>query len=167
MFSGLRENSLLYILDKTGDKPKLYEGTVVKEVNPAGYMPQFGMPKAEISVEVKVGESTHTFEKLPVNLNIVNTNGMVVSDSREAMLTEVQAMDRMSKSVLDTVPYHTAVTEACEEMYGVLNPQIAKERENEREIGDIKERLGNMEGALYNMQSMLSEALGKGGTSKN
>ncbi len=168
MFSGLRENSIVYLLDKSGECPKLYEGTVVKKLNPNnGYIPTpFGMPETEVSYSVQVGDAVHNLERLPANQNIVDYKGMVVSDNREAMLAEVQAMQRASIAVLDTVPYHTAVKEACEDMYSVLNPQIAKDKENERKIGVLEEKIGGMEGTLTNIQAMLSEALSKSSTRK-
>ncbi len=159
MFGGLRENSIVYLLDKTGERPILYEGTVIKKLNPVTPIP-FGLPETEVSYSVKVGESVHTLEKLPVNLNITDKNGMVVSDNRESMLAEVQAMERVSDSVLQTVPYHQGMKEACEEMYERLNPQIAKEKATEDRLTKLEGLIGNIGGTLNRMQDTL-EALNK------
>jgi hypothetical protein len=47
-----------------------------------------------------------------------------------------------------------------------LNPQFAKEKEQEEKIGMLEEKMGNIEGTLNDMMGMLSKALGKNAPSK-
>lgn len=102
------------------------------------------------------------FKQLPSNLSIVNfgQNGMVVSESKEAMSAEVEAMLRNSNSILDSIPYHKKVITCCDEMLRQLNPQFAKEKEQEEKIGVLEQKMGGIENTLSQMMGMLSKAVG-------
>ena len=85
--------------------------------------------------------------------------GVVVSDSREAMCAEIDAMLRHSKGVVESVDYHNGVISSCEEMLTRINPQIAKEKQQEKDINNLKSEVSGMKGTLSNIESMLSKAL--------
>ena len=162
MFSGLRANSVIYLLDKS-DRPRLRIGQVVSISNP---MPKLGqMPYTNdtyVDIVAKVGEESINLNQLPSQLTIANFGtAMVVSESREAMLAEVEGMKRASQSILDSVEQHQAVVEECDRMMADLNPTIAKERANDERIGAMEQRMGGIEGALTSIQSMLEDALSR------
>ncbi len=86
-----------------------------------------------VDVSVKVGEETIDFKQLPANLSIANfgMNGVVVSESREAMNAEVESMLRTSRQVIESVPFHENVISSCDVILRELNPQLAKEKQQE------------------------------------
>lgn len=163
MFSGLRQQSLFYILEK-GQNPNLKVGNVTAVSNPQPKFNQFpasqpfGQAETVVDITVKVGEQTMEFKQLPSNLSIANSGTVVVSDSREAMTAEVEAMLASSKQILESIPYHQSVVAACDGMMTMLNPQIAKEREQERKIGELEAKMGGIESALNQIVGMLSAA---------
>lgn len=163
MFSGLRQQSLFYILEK-GQNPSLKVGNVTAVSNPQPKFNQFpasqpfGQAETVVDITVKVGEQTMEFKQLPSNLSIANSGTVVVSDSREAMTAEVEAMLASSKQILESIPYHQSVVAACDGMMTMLNPQIAKEREQERKIGELEAKMGGIESALNQIVGMLSAA---------
>ena len=163
MFSGLRQQSLFYILEK-GQNPNLKVGNVTAVSNPQPKFNQFpasqpfGQAETVVDITVKVGEQTMEFKQLPSNLSIANSGTVVVSDSREAMTAEVEAMLASSKQILESIPYHQSVVAACDGMMTILNPQIAKEREQERKIGELEAKMGGIESALNQIVGMLSAA---------
>ena len=61
-----------------------------------------------------------------------------------------------SKQILESIPYHQGVVAACDGMMTLLNPQIAKEREQERKIGELEAKMGGIENALNQIVGMLS-----------
>lgn len=166
MFQGLRNNSLFYILEK-GEDLNLRVGQVVSVSNPtpkySQYVPTqpYAQPEMVVDVKVKVDDETLDFKQLPANLSIANfgQNGVVVSESKDAMSAEVESMLRISKGVLDSVPYHEKVIESCDVMLRELNPQFAKEKEQEEKIGALEEKMNGIEGTLGQMMNMLSSAL--------
>jgi hypothetical protein len=164
MFSGLRQNSLFYILDKS-EELNLKVGQVVSVSNPTPkykqYTPMQAYSQSEmvVDVKVKIGDDTLDFKQLNANLSIDNAGDVVVSDNKEAMSSEVEAMLRNSRTIIESVPYHEKVIQRCDVMLRELNPQFAKEKEQEEKIGALEERMSNIDDKLGKMFDLLSDTL--------
>lgn len=165
MFSALRQGASFFILEKT-NVPKLKIGSVVSVSQPMPkynntYVPGHNYTETVVDVIVKVNEEELKFEKLPSNLSIANfgQSGIVVSESKEAMNGEVESMLRNSKNIIESVPYHKDVLIACDEMMKELNPQLAKEKEQEQKIAMLENRMGGMESTLQDIHKLLNSAL--------
>lgn len=168
MFSGLRENSVFYILDKA-DKPTLKIGQVISVSNAQPKFPSYQgsyAPPVEttVDVKVKVGDEELEFKQLPSSGQIANSGAVVVSESKDAMSAEVDAMLRNSRSIIESVDYHKGVAASCEEIISELNPRIAKEKEQEKKISNLEEKMEGVEDALTDIKGMLKKALGKSAT---
>lgn len=171
MFSGLRASSLFYILEK-GEKPILKVGQVASVSNPSPKYgqypttPMFGQQmETVVDITVKVGDETMDFKQLPSNLSIANLGqNVVVSESREAMNSEVEAMLRNSRGILESVPYHESIIASCDGILRELNPQLAKERAQEEKIGVLEGQMKELGLTLGSIQDMLAKALNTSGT---
>lgn len=170
MFQSLRQSNIFYILQK-GENPELKVGQVVSVSNPQSkygqYVPGqvYGQnTETVVDVSVKVGEETVEFKQLPANLSIANfgANGVVVSESREAMNAEVESMLRISRGVIESVPYHEKVASCCEAILRELNPRLAKEKEQEEKIGALEQKVTGVENTLTDIKDMLARALDSG-----
>ena len=166
MFQGLRQNGLFYILEK-GEDLRLRIGQVVSVSNPLPKYGQFGtpnfgsQPEMTVDVRVKVDDETMDFKQLNANASIANSGNVVVSDSKDAMSSEVEGLLRTSKAILESVPYHEKMLVACDNVLRDLNPSFKKEKEQEEKIGALEEKMVGIEGTLSDMMSMLSNALGQ------
>lgn len=165
MFSGIRQNSPFYILEKS-EELKLKVGQVVSVSNPQPKYNQFGatssygaQPEMFVDVKVKIGEELLEFKQLNANMNIANSGNVVVSDSKEAMSAEVEGLLRNSKQIIESITYHEKVVSSCDVMLRELNPQFAKEKEQEEKIGMLEERMGNIDDKLNKMFDLLSDTL--------
>ena len=165
MFNALRSGSPFYILEKA-DEPRLKIGSVVSVSQPTpkytnSFIPNQQFTEMVVDVVVKVGEEELKFEKLPSNLSIANfgNSGVVVSESKEAMNTEVEAMLRQSKQIIESIPYHEKVISSCDVMLRELNPSFKKEKEQEEKIGLLERKMSGMEGTLSDIREMLNLAL--------
>lgn len=166
MFSGLRTNSLFYILEK-GEKPVLKVGQVSSVSNPSPKYgqypttPMFGQQmETVVDVSVKVGDETMEFKQLPSNLSIANLGqNVVVSENKDAMNAEVEAMLRNSRGILESVSYHESVIASCDSILRELNPQLAKEKAQEEKIVGLEDQMGKLSIALSSIQEMLAKAL--------
>lgn len=169
MFSGLRTNSLFYILEK-GEKPVLKVGQVSSVSNPSPKYgqypttPMFGQQmETVVDVSVKVGDETMEFKQLPSNLSIANLGqNVVVSENKDAMNAEVEAMLRNSRGILESVSYHESVIASCDSILRELNPQLAKEKAQEEKIVGLEDQMGKLSIALSSIQEMLAQALNSG-----
>lgn len=166
MFQGLRTNSLFYVLDK-GENPSLRIGQVVSVSNPQTKYPTFNngftpQPMETIvDVRVKLGDEEVDFKQLPANGQIANDKNLVVSDNKDAMSAEVDAMLRQSKAILESVDYNKRVVESCEGMLQQLNPQIAKEKEQTEKINKLEGKVSGIEGKIDKMMGWLQQTMSK------
>lgn len=169
MFSGLRTNSLFYILEK-GERPVLKVGQVSSVSNHSPKYgqypttPMFGQQmETVVDVSVKVGDETMEFKQLPSNLSIANLGqNVVVSENKDAMNAEVEAMLRNSRGILESVSYHESVIASCDSILRELNPQLAKEKAQEEKIVGLEDQMGKLSVALSSIQEMLAQALNSG-----
>ena len=160
MFSTLRQNSPIYILDKKGS-PVLKKG-IIESVSPqrskSGSF--YGQPlDMVVDIVVNVDSSKEEFKNIPASLSIANDGNLVISESKEAMSTEVDSMLSISKQILESVDYHQEVIKKCEQILKDLNPQFAKEKLQEEKINSLEERIGGVENTLGDIKDMLSKAL--------
>lgn len=166
MFQGLRTNSLFYVLDK-GENPNLRIGQVVSVSNPQTKYPTFNngftpQPmETVVDVKVKLGDEEVDFKQLPANGQIANDKNLVVSDNKDAMSAEVDAMLRQSKAILESVDYNNRVVESCEGMLQQLNPQIAKEKEQTEKINKLEGKVSGIEGKIDKMMGWLQQTMSK------
>ena len=160
MFSTLRQNSQIYILDKKGS-PVLKKG-VIESVSPQRSRTGsfYGQPMdMVVDITVNIEGSTEEFKNIPASLSIANDGNMVISESREAMSTEVDSILSISKQILESVDYHQEVIDKCEQILKDLNPQFAKDKLQEEKINSLEERIGGVENTLGDIKDMLSKAL--------
>lgn len=166
MFQGLRTNSLFYVLDK-GENPNLRIGQVVSVSNPQTKYPAFNngftpQPmETVVDVRVKLDDEEVDFRQLPANGQIANDKNLVVSDNKDAMSAEVDAMLRQSKAILESVDYNKRVVESCEGMLQQLNPQIAKEKEQTEKINKLEGKVSGIEGKIDKMMGWLQQTINK------
>lgn len=161
---------LLYVLYKEGE-PHLEICEVVSRTEP---VPQFGnttynagyqMPmgqKMTVDVKVKNGNGeVIDFQKLPADLVIADfgSNGIVISESREAMQAEIAAMQKASVSVLDSVEKHKRIVELCDSFMAELNPQVKQEAERSKELERLKSEVSDLRGDLIDIKGMIAKAL--------
>lgn len=166
MFQGLRTNSLFYVLDK-GENPNLRIGQVVSVSNPQTKYPTFNngftpQPmETVVDVKVKLDDEEVDFKQLPANGQIANDKNLVVSDNKDAMSAEVDAMLRQSRAILESVDYNKRVVESCEGMLQQLNPQIAKDKEQTEKINKLEGKVSGIEGKIDKMMGWLQQTMSK------
>ena len=160
MFSTLIQNSPIYILDKKGS-PVLKKG-IIESVSPqrskSGSF--YGQPlDMVVDIVVNVDSTKEEFKNIPASLSIANDGNLVISESKEAMSTEVDSMLSISKQILESIDYHQEVIKKCEQILKDLNPQFAKDKLQEEKINSLEERIGGVENTLGDIKDMLSKAL--------
>lgn len=167
MFSGLRQNSIIYVLEKKhgdGERLSLRIGQVLSVSNPQPKYQQnyqLGVQGMETTVDitVKFQDEQMEFKQLPSTAQIANCGDLVVSESHDAIDAEVQAMYRTSKEIVESEAYHRQMMEDCIKIRSILNPQIAKEREQAEKITKLESKVSGMEDTLSDIKGMLSKAL--------
>ena len=99
------------------------------------------------------------FKKLPSSSSIADSGkgGVIVSDSKEVMNSEVESMLQSSQSILDRIDYHKKVVQNCNQILRVLNPRLAKEKERDDDISNLKNKIGGLEDKMDKILTILSK----------
>lgn len=162
MFSNARQGGLFYILSK-GEKPTLKIGQVESFSAPVPKYPTynpnvpFGQQATEMIMDIKVkcGDEVIDFQKLPANGEVFTYPNAIVSDRKDAIITEVETMMQNSKQIVASVDYHNSVIDSCDAILKQLNPQFAKEKEQEAKIGSLENEVKSMKGDLGEIKDLL------------
>ena len=155
MFSALRQGSTVYILEK-GEKPTLKIGSVVSATQPT-YNVNFGLNGSTLDINVKSGTEIMDFKNLPSSQSIATYNNAIIAETKELMSNEVDNMLQNSRSIIDSVPYHSSVIDSCEEILKSLNPRFAREKERDEDISNLKNKIGGLETKMDHLISILSK----------
>ena len=159
MFSGLRQGTALYVLDKSKE-PKVITGCVerVSAQHPMypNYNPSvsFGANlQTVVDVTVKLGDDRKEFVGVPSTASIHSYGDYILSESKDGMIQEVTSMLENSKSIIANVEQHKSNVQACEKILKELNPVYAKEQERDEMIDNISSRMNRMEGILARLEA--------------
>lgn len=152
MFSALKNNSPIYILDISDDL-QIKTGHVQTASVPQPVFGQpFGSPNSTIDIVANVEGDTAKFKGIPANLSAANLGNVIICDTREAMDAELENLQRESEQVVNSTEYHRKRAKRCTEIRKELNPQFEKEQKQE-------ERITKIEDAINNLSSMIAAAL--------
>lgn len=117
------------------------------------------MPAPKMLVDVKIkssGGEVVDLQKLPADLSIADFgNGMVVSESRDAIYNEIEALRKTSQRVVESMDYHQSVMSKCTDLMAELNPQVKQEAE----FDSLKQEVCGIKGDLQELKGMLSKFL--------
>lgn len=161
MFSSIRQGNLFYILSK-GENPTVKIGQVESVSNPTPKYPTFTpgqpfgqQPEMLVDIKIKCGEEVIDFQKLPANGEVFSYQNAIVSDKKEAIISEVEAMLQNSKQIVNSVSYHESVIDSCDDILKQLNPQFAKEKQQEEKIGSLETEVKSLKGDLSDIKDLL------------
>ena len=163
MLGSLRQDSLLYILNKK-DMPIINTGRVVAVSQPAPRYPSNGFNPSvngyETTVDITVvmdnGEKVN-FSKVPSNLSVYGDSGVVIAENRDAISAELEDMRNISRKVMESYKFHEKRADECENLLLSLNPEIAKNKRIDEEIGVIKEQIGGLEDKITEVTQLIKK----------
>lgn len=170
MFQSVRPNSPIYVFYK-GDSPRLETGYVVNQPIPK---PKYQMPNAfgqpqELVVDlvIKLNDITINMNSIPAQMDIAdsysNGENLVISDSREAMNSEILSLKQKSVDIINSVPYHKNLIVTYEKLLSDFNPEMAEKQAQQKEISALKAQMDEMS---RNMALLIKELKG-GSTNEN
>ena len=168
MFQGLKVGSPVYVLFR--QEPSVAQGEVSFVSNPAplynatAFQPNVMLaPKYTIDIKVNIGDKEYEFNKLPAEQSVFSygTGSAVISDSREGIISEVEAYRNRSAKILDEVDMHRKIVSDCDSMLAQLNPQLRKEAEQAEEIANLKKGMADLRDDMTDIKGMLTKALNR------
>ena len=162
MFQSLRPNNQVFILHK--DRAILETGSVVSLSTPMPkypVQPMFGQPQEMVvDIVVKVNNQDITYQKIPANLDINNSN-IVLSDNREAMNSEIASLKQKSIAIINSIDFHKEMISNCDKILSELNPEFAEKQQQQLEINSLKTQMGEMAKSITELMSMNKKLISK------
>jgi hypothetical protein len=163
MFSSSRQGGFIYVLSK-GERPTVKIGQIESVSSPVPKYPTYNpsvpyspQPEMLIDIKVRCGEEVLDFQKLPANGEMFAYPNVIVSEKKEAIISEVEAMMQTSKQIVESVSYHKSVIESCDSILKELNPQFAKEKQQEDRINSLELEVKSVKDGLGDIKSLLIE----------
>lgn len=160
MFQNLRQQSLIYVLDKRALPEIVFKTGRVSavtapvpkyspNVNPLN--PLINGVETTVDISVDIDGQNVDFKKVPSNLSIYGDNGILISENKDAVCAEIDAMRDSSRKRIEGVDNDKKIIEQCDIISAQLNPSIAKEREREDKMNTLETRMNSMEAMLAEM----------------
>lgn len=139
-FNNLRAGNTVYVLRK--DVPSIEIGKVVS------VMPKYGNA---LDVVIDITTETSNYQRLPANTDIADLgNNIVISCSKDAISNEIDYMKQTSLSIINSIEQHQNIVNSCEQMFKQLNPEIAEQEEEKRQLRQEINQLKDMMSELLN-----------------
>lgn len=165
MLSALRPGTPVYVLYK--NEPRF---AVAKVSQVSNQYPNFTyqQPLAPgnnlaVNISIEVEGKIENYERIPLNSSIAEfpDKGVLISETRDGIINEVNAIKSASTTALQQVDMHKGIIASCDKLLFDLNPQLRKEQEQAAEIATLKEQLSGMSEQIAALTGMLSKSLGK------
>ena len=165
MLSNLRPGTPVYVLYK--NEPRVATAKVTQVSN---QYPQYnfqqplnpgGGPVVDLAIEVD--GKTETYPRIPLNSSVAEfpDKGVIISETRDGIINEVNAIRNASQTALGQIEMHKKVIATCDSLLLDLNPQLRREQEQANEISTLKEQIAGMSDQIAALTGMLSKSLGK------
>lgn len=166
MLSALRPGTPVYVLYKNEPRFAVAKVSQVSNQYPnLGYQQQPLVPGNNFAVNmaIEVDGKIENYERIPLNSSIAEfpDKGVLISETRDGIINEVNAIKSASVTALQQVDMHKNVIASCDKLLFDLNPQLRKEQEQAAEIATLKEQLSGMSEQIAALTGMLSKSLGK------
>lgn len=161
MFSTLRKGATIYLLDRTS-QPDVKIGYIESVSMPRPMYPTYNPAvslgtniQTVVDLAVRIGDEKKEFS-VPSNLSIHAYGDYTISESKEAMISEVDSLMQTSKDVLNNVDKHKEAISAYEKILKTLNPVYAKESERDSRIDNLTQQMDSMQSILNRLESLLT-----------
>ena len=151
MFQSVRPNSQIYIFHR-GDSPRMEIGYVVNQPipRPKYQLPAaFGQPQETVvDLVVKTNDQTYNYNNLPAQQDVAdsvsNGESLIVSDSRDAISSEIINLKQKSLDIANSRDYHLAMVDKYDKVLLEIHPEMAEKQEQKQEMDTLKKQMDEM-----------------------
>ena len=109
----------------------------------------FGQPQEMIvDLVIKLNDASINLASIPANLDIAdsysNGESIVISDSREAMNSEIISLKQKSLDLLNSVEYHKSLIASYDKILSDFNPEMAEKQAQQQEIAGLRNQIDEL-----------------------
>lgn len=155
MFSNLTNGSTVYIL-QTNNELK-YDVCTVEALKPSfSYNFNNG---AIVDIVVTIDGQRKEFSGIQANSNVSTSNSYIITDSKEAMISQLQNRYQHDIDIMNKHEYYAKDADQCKELLGKLNPQFAKEQAMDNALTRLSQRVDEMQGEFGDIKTDMKRIL--------
>lgn len=161
MFSALTQGSIVHVLDKT-DGLKYKTGEIVGSTQPNPFGGAFGTPSfstpSPITLKIKIDGEVKDYPEVPANQTVMSYNNgqIVISETKENILNEVQSVHQNSKQILANREYYEKLIKDSESIMSEINPQFKQDKERDDRINALDDKVSSVTNKLDEILKILA-----------
>ena len=168
MFQSVRPNSQIYIFHR-GDSPRIEIGYVVNQPipRPKYQLPAaFGQPQETVvDLVVKTNDQTYNYNNLPAQQDVAdsvsNGESLIVSDSRDAISSEIINLKQKSLDIANSKDYHLAMVDKYDKVLLEIHPEMAEKQEQKQEMDTLKKQMDEMSKSIAALMEANKDLIAK------
>lgn len=168
MFQSVRPNSQIYIFHR-GDSPRIEVGYVVNQPipRPKYQLPAaFGQPQETVvDLVVKTNDQTYNYNNLPAQQDVAdsvsNGESLIVSDSRDAISSEIINLKQKSLDIANSKDYHLAMVDKYEKVLLEIHPELAEKQEQRQEMDTLRKQMDEMSKSIAALMESNKDLIAK------
>ena len=168
MFQSVRPNSQIYIFHR-GDTPRMEIGYVVNQPIPR---PKYQLPVAfgqqqetVVDLVVKTNDQTYNYNNLPAQQDVAdsvsNGESLIVSDSRDAISSEIINLKQKSLDIANSRDYHLSMVEKYDKVLLEIHPELAEKQEQKQEMDTLKKQMDEMSRSIAALMEANKDLIAK------
>lgn len=160
MFSNLGKGSVLQGVDKSGDKLKLFTGTVERITpslsNPYPYPNAFGqLPTVNLDIVANIDGKQREFKGVHSDDTIADfgKNTAILADSETSLFNHINSLLKTSEEAVneDNIAWHKKMIPQYRDVLSDMRPGTT----NSSEVKELKEQVGSLQAQLAEALSLL------------
>ena len=170
MFSALRQDSILHVLDKSDNKLN-YRTVKVESISQPrpkyNTSPYGGTAKMVIDIITRDKDGTQDFRDIPADVSYAEFNNgtIVISETREPLANIVTTRLSNDEQIVNNFDFYKEDIISCKNVLKQINPDFAKREEQDekinklsKEINDIKEGFGGMQSDIKQLLTLVGKS---------
>ena len=160
MFSTLRKGQSIDVIDRTNNpevKLEYIENVSMPRPMYPTYNPQASLGtnmQMVVDIKTRIDNDTKEFV-VPSNLSVHTYGDYTLSENKEAMISEVDALLQDVTTKLDNMDKYKEDAEVYKKILKELNPVYAKEQERDEAITELNTRMDNLQDVISRLDSFL------------
>ena len=109
----------------------------------------FGQPQETVvDLVVKTNDQTYNYNSLPAQQDVAdsvsNGESLIVSDSRDAISSEIINLKQKSLDIANSKDYHLAMVDKYDKVLLEIHPELAEKQEQKQEMDTLKKQMDEM-----------------------
>lgn len=159
MLRDLRVGAVIYVLNKREPRLEIGEVTDAKlSIAPQTFTGGVLQPQRPlVDIAATFGTETRNYKQVPADVAIADFSkeGIVISESKEQMVNEIESLKKLSKKLVDEVDRHKKIIKDCDKLLSELDPAIKEKAQQTQEIETLKTQMGAMSNQLSQITTLL------------